>query len=817
MRVDYHNQADHRVVERSALWTNPDRTTGGSGLAAEERRDALLVGTSTLATARGQNGAFANGSFKGVSLGGKTGSGDLIQYWRHVAFRTREEAEASGGAGFMIEIPGRLPDGSVRPTHVTHPFLVPLGSCTARFINDGLHSAPANAVMVLDLWNPDPQRYLSIRASVDTQDCEEVYMEYGGSSWVDRTLLRGATRALVTEIISAYPDVERDVMDIVRDGGVRSLPITFIEETCSSTGPTPHTTRVEVALPSKTLVTTLRLGPLSSSSLSSTLSSPARPPSLATIAVGVHVTAEVEVPVKGKRKRKTAAEQLVLASATDRSTRSRESGASALPTPAAGGAAVVTGLMSALACSIAVGGGVDTKTATRYLKVGQRFGMYLQSSEWKDKYVSEGHKGLQEPLCVDYSTLANLPEDECARIAVGYGTHVMGLGRSVGADYGALRWCFTTFAFRVPPAFTAEGPALAQANKGWKKKTPRRVISMRREQTFKSLVPAEMMWIIIDSLKGEDMGTRAFMATVANVFACSRGKRGASFIHCSPQESAAEEKAFLGWGEETDTVGESGDPDPRQLGTKAEYHPLRGTDFSVMGRGSKRYDPIGICVEFADIKKTNQGGTLNELLVSLWDRIGVEFMSMTTRSDKVGCKDKVYMYRVQDERGEQCPWGSRLSDWFIQQMVKLVVLSDPLDAEDNLFSFRRTVTDGGELRHSMSLIVKKDVTAVMKSAAVQLGLPPSAFALHCYRHTFKTQQTMSATVLGAQSREAQEVMAKEWAAGSTAADGYVGDTAMGYDNLRTLSLGVPGTLVTLAEVRARLPASLVASYESTGR
>ena len=122
----------------------------------------------------------------------------------------------------------------------------------------------------------------------------------------------------------------------------------------------------------------------------------------------------------------------------------------------------------------------------------------------------------------------------------------------------------------------------------------------------------------------------------------------------------------------------------------------------------------------------------------------------------------------------------------------------------------------------MSLIVKKDVTVILKGAAAKLGLPPSASsAPHCCRpHTYyKTQQTMcGAGILGAQqTRETQEVMAKEWAAGSSAADGYVGDTAMGYDNLRTLSLGEPGTLVTLAEVRARLPSSLVISNGGAGR
>ena len=99
----------------------------------------------------------------------------------------------------------------------------------------------------------------------------------------------------------------------------------------------------------------------------------------------------------------------------------------------------------------------------------------------------------------------------------------------------------------------------------------------------------------------------------------------------------------------------------------------------------------------------------------------------------------------------------------------------------------------------MSLIVKKDVTVILKGAAAKLGLPPSASsAPHCCRpHTYKTQQTMcSAGILGAQqTRETQDIIAKEWAAGSSAADGYVRDTAMGYDNLRTLSLGITGHLL----------------------
>ena len=46
--------------------------------------------------------------------------------------------------------------------------------------------------------------------------------------------------------------------------------------------------------------------------------------------------------------------------------------------------------LSALACTISVGSGVDKKTADRYLKVGQRFGQYLEVSEWRSLYVVEG-------------------------------------------------------------------------------------------------------------------------------------------------------------------------------------------------------------------------------------------------------------------------------------------------------------------------------------------------------------------------------------------------------------------------------------------
>ena len=52
-----------------------------------------------------------------------------------------------------------------------------------------------------------------------------------------------------------------------------------------------------------------------------------------------------------------------------------------------------------------------------------------------------------------------------------------------------------------------------------------------------------------------------------------------------------------------------------------------------------------------------------------------------------------------------------------------------------------------------TLIVKKNVTVILKGAAAKLGLPPSASsAPHCCRpHTYKTQQTMcGAGILGAQ-------------------------------------------------------------------
>ena len=51
-------------------------------------------------------------------------------------------------------------------------------------------------------------------------------------------------------------------------------------------------------------------------------------------------------------------------------------------------------------------------------------------------------------------------------IAIGYSSHQLEHGRSIGADFGAPRWCFITFALRVPPAFQADGPALSQALKG---------------------------------------------------------------------------------------------------------------------------------------------------------------------------------------------------------------------------------------------------------------------------------------------------------------------------------------------------------------
>ena len=91
-------------------------------------------------------------------------------------------------------------------------------------------------------------------------------------------------------------------------------------------------------------------------------------------------------------------------------------------------------------------------------------------------------------------------------IAIGYSSHQLEHGRSIGADFGAPRWCFITFALRVPPAFQADGPALSQAVRGWKKRVTRRDRSKKRERYCMSLVPGELMWTVI--------GTRTFMATL---------------------------------------------------------------------------------------------------------------------------------------------------------------------------------------------------------------------------------------------------------------------------------------------------------------
>ena len=71
--------------------------------------------------------------------------------------------------------------------------------------------------------------------------------------------------------------------------------------------------------------------------------------------------------------------------------------------------------------------------------------------------------------------------------------------------------------------------------------------------------------------------------------------------------------------------------------------------------------------------------------------------------------------------------------------------------------------------------------------------PPTAAVLTLTRHSRRCVVRESWGL--SRPEETQDIIAKEWAAGSSAADGYVRDTAMGYDNLRTLSLGITGHLL----------------------
>ena len=50
---------------------------------------------------------------------------------------------------------------------------------TIKSANDGLASAEANMVVMLDLSNPDPQKWVSVRCSVDTEKYGELLFKYG--------------------------------------------------------------------------------------------------------------------------------------------------------------------------------------------------------------------------------------------------------------------------------------------------------------------------------------------------------------------------------------------------------------------------------------------------------------------------------------------------------------------------------------------------------------------------------------------------------------------------------------------------------------
>jgi hypothetical protein len=263
--------------------------------------------------------------------------------------------------------------------------------------------------------------------------------------------------------------------------------------------------------------------------------------------------------------------------------------------------------------------------------------------------------------------------------------------------------------------------------------------------------------------------------------------------------------------------GRGGESDGGDLGIGAlsESHAMRAEDIVFMDDQYCRLGPRGLCDRQRRVRATNDerraaaqgGGTVSgeDLLP---EEFGSKFMMLTSRSDKMNEEDKTYLYRRRDETGDACPWGSELSDWLMDLMEEVCLEAQHLADSDNLFSFRRTVIIDEREVSTMSVVIKKDVVKVLKTAAEELGLPPQVFALHCYRHTFKTQQKMSDKVLGAQSREEQEALTSEWKRGSSAPDGYIGATCMGYDNLRTLSRGIPGTVLTMGEVKLKIPTSL---------
>ena len=809
-RFDYVPLVDPGVgrrVEREALWRNPEKRNGGP--TPGMRQDGILLGMSTLKTVpKGQLGAFANGRYKGGPDGKP---GELVAFWEHEAFATRAGAEARG-RGYFMEVPLTLPGGQKCPPHmVSKRFLVPVLSCTARFINDGLASAPANVRMRLDPRADNPQQFVRLEATGNIEDCEELTMEYGWEYWADESILRGASHSLIRDIVGAYPQVEAGCPTLCGTVGMerarmldekRALPIVTVAH-------------AHVLVPSSASV--LRRGSIGRSFLE-TGGGAIAPIELVTpnqVQLGPE-------PSKTKRRRSSGAgasggESVVACGNHGRVTRATATAG------AAGRESLLaekgpTGLDSGMAVvqttAQVVGGGVLLPTAGKYLKVGQRFGEFLLK-ENRLQFVREKADGYGGRLSVDYKAMGALPEEEVAQLAIGYGEYVISLGRKVGSDHMALRWCFTTFALKVPHGLRADSPALAQAIKGWIKRVPKRVASKDKEKRYKAEVPGELMWhIIISKLRNGGLGTREKFAYIANLIAYSKGKRGATVIQCTRMEEAQEERDFGRTGEDG-WEGEEGDGGDLGIGALSESHAMRAEDIVFMDDQYCRLGPRGLCDRQRRVRATNDerraaaqgGGTVSgeELLP---EEFGSKFMMLTSRSDKMNEEDKTYLYRRRDETGDACPWGSELSDWLMDLMEEVCLEAQHLADSDNLFSFRRTVIIDEREVSTMSVVIKKDVVKVLKTAAEELGLPPQVFALHCYRHTFKTQQKMSDKVLGAQSREEQEALTSEWKRGSSAPDGYIGATCMGYDNLRTLSRGIPGTVLTMGEVKLKIPTSL---------
>ena len=195
--------------------------------AGEHPYGTLMLGYSTMETCEpGSWGAFATRALEGPEK--RNGNlGDLVINMRGSWHATARQAEEVA-QGYTLEIPEEL----AQKFGITLRFLAMAEENSGRFVNDALCERENNSKFFFNLGQPDPQKYVQLRAVVSVKPRYEIFADYGRNHWKGSRLARAGPE-LRSRILTHYPELEDELKngELVREHSpLPSLEVRFIKE-----------------------------------------------------------------------------------------------------------------------------------------------------------------------------------------------------------------------------------------------------------------------------------------------------------------------------------------------------------------------------------------------------------------------------------------------------------------------------------------------------------------------------------------------------------------------------------------------------------